>query len=365
MKPPPEAIACAVVLLATMAAYALFAGADFGAGIWDLLAGESQRSARARATIDTSLTPVWEGNHVWMIFGLVIVWTAFPPAFGSIMTTLFVPLYLSLAGIFFRGIGFALRHEASRLHVRRLLGAMFAASSLIAPFFLGTAIGAVATGGVPAPAASSDLAGWTKLTALMTGALFVSACAYIGAVYLVSDAHHRGEADMVQYFSRRALAAGLLTGVLAAVNMYLLSKATPYLFDRLTGPALPLVVLSVAAGIAALGLIVLRRYPLVRGAGAIAVVSVVAGWGWAQYPWLLPGTLTLTDGSASISALWALLAVVGLAVLLVVPSFVYLYWLQQHGRLVETEALEDLRHRLAATQDLPNALAPTEPRPPE
>lgn len=346
MNPAPETVASAVVLFATMAAYALFSGADFGAGIWDLLAGDAARGERPRATIAASVTPVWEGNHVWIIFGLVVVWTAFPSAFASVMTALFVPLFLSLAGIFFRGLGFAFRLEARRLPARRLLGAAFAGASVIAPFFLGTVIGTVATGRVPVPAVGNDLAAWTSPVAVVTGVLFVSACAYLGAVYLTGDAHHRGETDMVGYFARRAFAAGVVTGLLAAVNMVLLRSEAPYLFDGLTGRALPLVALSVAAGMAALGLIVLRRYTLLRIAGALAVASVVAGWGWAQYPWLLPGTLTLAEGSASSSALWALLAVVALAVLLVVPAFAYLYWLQQHELLVETEAADDLRRRV-------------------
>lgn len=340
-------IVSAVALFAAMAAYALFSGADFGAGVWDLLAGGSQRGERPRETIDASVTPVWEGNHVWIVFGLVIVWTAFPPAFATIMITLFVPLFLSLVGIFFRGIGFAFRHEARQLPTRRLLGATFAGSSVIAPFFLGTVVGAVAAGRIPAHATGNDLGAWTNPAALLTGALFVCACAYIGAVYLIGDARRRGETDMVRYFSRRALASGLATGVLVVVNMYVLSTSATYVFNGLLGRALPMVALSVAAGVASFALIVLQRYTLLRVTAALAVVSVIAGWGWAQYPWLLPLTLTLADGSAPTSALWALIAVAVLAVLIVGPAFVYLYWLQQHERLAETEPIEDLRRRLA------------------
>jgi cytochrome d ubiquinol oxidase subunit II len=364
VNPTPETIASAVVLFATMAAYAVLSGADFGAGVWDLLAGGSRQGQRPRATIRASVAPVWEGNHVWIIFGMVVAWTAFPPAFSAIMTTLFVPLFLSLLGIFFRGIGFAFLHEARQPPTRRLLSVTFAGSSLIAPFFLGTVIGAVATGRVPAHPAGNGLSAWTNPTALLTGALFVCACAYIGGVYLVGDAERRGEADMVHYFSRRALGAGLATGVLAAVNMYVLRTDSPYVFGGLVGRALPLVALSVAAGVAALGLILLRRYVLLRVTAALAVMSVIGGWGWAQYPWLLPGTLTLADGSASGSALWALLAVVALAVVLVVPSFVYLYWLQQHEQLAETEAVGDLRERIAAAQTRPAPSGPADRRPP-
>ena len=335
MSPPPELIAVAVVLLAVIAAYALFSGADFGGGIWDLLAGGARHGAVPRAAIDASVTPVWEGNHVWIIFGLVIMWTAFPPAFAAIMTALFTPLALSLLGIFLRGVGFAFRHEAERLNMQRLNGALFAASSLMAPFFLGTVIGAVATGAVPAAPSGQVLSAWTSPTALVTGALFVATCAYIAAIYLVADSERRKQPEMVRYFSYRAIAAGVLSGVLAAVNLLLMRTSSPYIFDRLVGPALPLVVVSVVAGIAALVLVVLRRIQSMRIAAGLAVAAVVAGWGWAQYPWLLPGSLTLQAGSAPSATLWAELAVAGLAVLFVLPAFAWLYWLQQHGRLQE------------------------------
>ena len=132
-----------------MAAYALFAGADFGGGIWDLLAGSSPRGRRARDAIDASVTPVWEGNQVWIVLGLVLLWTGFPSAFAAITITLFVPLAASVLGLVLRGVGFGFRHEAVRPASKRLTGALFASSSLLAPFFLGTAVGAVTTGRIP------------------------------------------------------------------------------------------------------------------------------------------------------------------------------------------------------------------------
>jgi len=356
VSPSPELIAVTIVLFVAIAAYALFAGADFGGGIWDLLAGGARRGAVPRAAIDASVTPVWEGNHVWSIFVLVILWTAFPPAFAAIMTALFAPIALSLLGILLRGIGFAFRHEAERLHMQRLNGALFAASSLMAPFFLGTVIGAVATGAVPAVPSGQVLSAWTSPTALATGALFVATCAYISAIYLVADSDQRKQPEMARYFSYRAIAAGVVTGVLAAVNLLLMRTSAPYVVGRLLGPALPLLVVSVVAGIAALVLIALRRIHMLRIAAAVAVAAVVAGWGWAQYPWLLPGSLTLEAGSAPSATLWTELVVTGLAVLFVLPAFAWLYWLQQHGRLQESEISESLR-LAPATNSGPVALA--------
>ena len=120
MNPSAETIAVAAILFVVLAAYALFGGADFGGGIWDLLAGGAERGKAPRELIDEAITPVWEANHVWLVFILVLAWTAFPPAFAAIMTALFVPLALSLLGIVLRGVGFAFRHTAEQLHMLRL-----------------------------------------------------------------------------------------------------------------------------------------------------------------------------------------------------------------------------------------------------
>ncbi len=348
MTPSWEAITVLVGLLATMAAYALFAGADFGGGIWDLLAGSTRRGADPRKEIDASVTPVWEGNQTWIVLGLVLLWTAFPVAFSAVTTTLFVPLALSLLGIVLRGVGFAFRHEAERLRTQQLNGVLFGASSILAPFFLGVSVGAVATGRV-APGGGNRLGAWLSPTPLLTGALFVASCAYIGAVYLVGDSHQRDKPHMVRYFSRRALAAGAVTGLLAAANLGLLWHGAPYLFHRLTGwPGLPLVVVSVAGGLAALALIWLGRVFLLRVAAGLAVAGVIAAWGVAQYPWLLPTTLGLAAGSAPEAALRSEIAVLALAAVLVVPAFAYLYRLQQTGRLQVTESSQELRQVVRA-----------------
>jgi len=350
--PSWEAITVAIALVAAMAAYALFAGADFGGGIWDLLAGSSARGQRARDAIDASVTPVWEGNQVWIVLGLVLLWTGFPSAFAAISITLFVPLAASALGIVLRGVGFAFRHEAVRPASKRLTGALFASSSLLAPFFLGTAVGAVTTGGIPVPSPGLSTAAWTTPTALVTGALFVAACAFIGAVYLVGDASRRGHDDLVPYFGRRATITGAAAGILAAVNLARLRGSAPYVFGRLTGVALPLVVISVLAGGAAVTLILLRRQWLLRVSGALSVAAVLAAWGLAQYPYLFPTNLSVAAAAAPSASLLAEIVVIGMAAVLVVPSFAFLYWLQQHGRLEHDSASVQLRHA-ARVQDRP------------
>jgi cytochrome bd ubiquinol oxidase subunit II len=360
--PSWETVTVGVALVAAMAAYALFAGADFGGGIWDLLAGSTARGRRARDAIDASVTPVWEGNQVWIVLGLVLLWTGFPEAFAAITITLFVPLAASVLGLVLRGVGFAFRHEAVRPAAKRLTGVLFASSSLLAPFFLGAAVGAVATGRVPPRSHGLGTAAWTTPTALVTGGLFVAACAFVGAVYLVGDARRRGHDDLMPYFGHRAVLSGLVTGALAAVNLVLLHGSAPYVFARLTGVALPLVVVSVLAGAAAVTLVLLRRQWLLRVCGALSVASVLAAWGLAQYPWLFPTRLSLASAAAPAASQLAEIVVIGMAAVLVVPSFAWLYWLQQHGRLEHDSASPQLRHA-ARAQDRPGP-AGTTTRPP-
>ncbi len=345
MSPSPEAIAVAAILFVVIAAYALLGGADLGGGIWDLLAGSTERGAVPRRLIDDSITPVWEANHVWLVFILVLLWTAFPLAFAAIMTALFVPLSLSALGIVLRGVGFAFRHTAEKLRMRRLAGATFAAASLITPFFMGTVVGAIATGHVPVHPHGNVLGAWTSLTAILTGFLFVAACAYISAVYLVLEARQRGHHEMTRYFALRATAAGLVTGALAGGTFAALSSSAPRLFGRLTGISLPLVAISIAAGTAVLVMLWLRWYRAVplRVTAAVAVAAVVWGWGLAQYPYLLPTSLSLAVGSAPTATLVAEFVVTGLAVLLVVPGFGLLYFLQQRRVLTAAESDADLR----------------------
>jgi cytochrome bd ubiquinol oxidase subunit II len=345
MSPTPDTIAVAAILFVVIAAYALFGGADFGGGIWDLLAGSAERGKAPRGLIDEAITPVWEANHVWLVFILVLLWTAFPPAFAAIMTALFVPLSLSLLGIVLRGVGFAFRHTAERLRMQQLTGATFAASSLITPFFMGTVVGAVATGQVPAHPAGNVLAAWTSPTAILTGFLFVAACAYVSAIFLVPEARQRGHRDLTRYFALRATAAGVLTGALAGVTFAELSASSPHVFAGLTGIALPLVAISIAAGIAVLGMLWLRWYHalVLRATAAGAGAAVVWGGGLAQYPYLFPTSLSLAAGSAPTGSLVGEFVVAALALLLVAPGFALLYFLQQRRMLTAAETDADLR----------------------
>ena len=326
------------ILLAGLTLYAALGGADFGGGLWDLLAGGASRGRAPRALIDQSITPVWEANHVWLIFDLVIFWTAFPPAFAAVMTAAALPLWLAAFGIVLRGAGFAFRKEVQTLHWQRLFGATFALSSLIVPFFMGTVIGAIASGRVPANLAHTDLAVWTGPTSLLIGALFVAVCAYLAAAFLTREASRRGDHPLRRYFAQRAATAGAISGALSLATLLEIRSSNPALFHGLTHRALPLVIVSAGCGFAVIALLATGRSQGLRTLSVLGVAAVVWGWGVAQYPVLLPGTgLTLTSGAAPHSILVTVVVVFVAAALLVGPSFILLFSL--HSRqLLEGES---------------------------
>ena len=316
-------------------AYAVFGGADFGAGFWDLAAGGSKRGAAPRALIADAIGPVWEANHTWLIFDLVILWTAFPPAFAAIMSTLFVPLTLAALGIVLRGAAFAFRPVAAGIAQQRAANAVFAISSVLTPFFLGTAGGAIASGRVPAGNAAGDpWTSWLNPTSILVGLLAVATCAYLAAVFLVADARRRSQPRLVAYFLRRATIAALAAGALALAGIAVLRLDAPILAGELTRRGWPLVIASAALGTSAL--VRLRRGAPegTRVLAVGAVVAVVWGWGVAQYPDILPGSLSLTDAAAPAGSLDALLVIFVVAALVIAPSLGLLYYLDQRSHLV-------------------------------
>jgi cytochrome d ubiquinol oxidase subunit II len=324
----------AVVLWLGVTAYAVFGGADFGGGFWDLAAGRSERGDRARALIADSIGPVWETNHTWLIFDLVVLWTGFPVAFAAIMTTLFVPLSLAAFGIVLRGAAFAFRPLTSAPAGRRAADAVFAASSVITPFFLGTAVGAIASGRVRVGYQPGDLMGsWLNPTSVLVGCLAVSACAYIAAVFLVADARRLGLPDLAAYFGRRATIAAVVAGAASIAGIMVLLVDAPSIADKLIRVGWPFVLAAIILGTAALVRLARGGVRGTRVLAVGAVVSVVWGWGIAQFPDILPGELTLADAAAPAGALDALLVVFVVAALLIAPSIALLYALTQRSRL--------------------------------
>jgi cytochrome d ubiquinol oxidase subunit II len=326
--------AVAVVLFFGVTAYALFGGADFGAGFWDLVAGGAEKGRRPRAVVDHSIGPVWEANHVWLIFVLVVLWTAFPEAFGSIMLTLFVPLSLAALGIVLRGSSFAFRKEVYRTSSRRNFGAAFAASSVLVPFCMGAVAGAIASGRVPAGGVAGDpWDSWLNPTSILGGVLAVTVCAYLAAVYMTWDAKRFAEPEMVEYFRRRAIAAAVVTGVVALAGIWVLHDDARYVFDGLTSRALPLVILSAICGVGSIVLLARENHRGARVLAIGAVASVVVAWGVAQWPYLLPKTLKVSQAAAPDPTLWSVLVVFVLAAIIILPSLGLLYVLDQRSLL--------------------------------
>jgi len=330
-----RADAAAAILWIGATLYAVFGGADFGAGLWDLLAGGAEKGERPRALIQRSLTPVWEANHVWLIFILVVLWTAFPEAFGAVMSTLYAPLALAALGIVLRGAGFAFRKSVRSLEVRRAMGAAFALSSVLTPFFMGAVVGAIAAGNVPAGGDGDAFSSWIAPLPLLTGALFVASGAYIAAVFLVADARRSGAADLEGYFARRALIAALAAGAFALAGVFALHSDARFVYDGLTSAALPLAIVSALCGLAVLTLLLRGARRGLRPLAVVAVVAVIWGWGVAQFPYLLPTSLKISQSAAPGPTLDAVLVVFGAAVLVVLPALGLLYWLTQREILGE------------------------------
>jgi cytochrome d ubiquinol oxidase subunit II len=334
-----KADAVAGMLWVGVTAYAVFGGADFGAGFWSLVAGDHHPGRRARELVDWAIGPVWEANHVWLIFVLVVLWTGFSSAFEAVFSTLFVPLSLAALGIVLRGAGFAFHTTARRQQGRSIAERLFGLSSLLTPFFLGTVVGAVASGRVPVGNAAGDpVSSWLNVTSVLIGVLFVATSAYLAAVFLVSDARRAGAPDLEHYFTVRAIVAAIVAGVAAAAGLVALHAHARFVYDGLTSDALPLVIVSAVCGVAVLLLLHRRVRRGVRPLAVGAVVAVVWGWGVAQHPYLLPQTLTIDDGAAPSDTLTALLIVFGAAIVLVIPSIALLFTLAQRDLVGESEA---------------------------
>jgi cytochrome d ubiquinol oxidase subunit II len=333
--------AVAAVLLLAVVLYAVFGGADFGSGFWDLTAGGAERGRRPRAAIERSIGPVWEANHVWLIFIFVVVWTSFSEAYASITLTLFVPLTIAALGIVLRGASFAFRKVVATTGQRRVLGGAFAISSVLVPYCMGAIAGGIASGRVPAGGQAGDpVDSWINPTAVLGGVLAVAAAAYLAAVYLIWDVRRAGDAELAGYFRRRAMAAAVAAAPTPAAGVFVLRADAPYLFDGLTSRALPLVILSVVCGAGALVLLVRDAAGGARLLAIAAVASIVCSWGVAQWPYLLPESLTFSAAAAPSGTLAAILVAVGLAAVIVLPGFALLYVLDQKDLLPE-EGVDD------------------------
>ena len=322
-----------ILLLTGLVAYAVLGGADFGAGFWQLWGGRGERDRALREHAHHAMGPVWETNHVWLIFVLVICWTAYPTAFASIASTLSVPLFIAGIGIIMRGTAYALRSGTRTLREQRRIEVGFAISSILTPFALGAMIGGIASGRVPVGNAKGDLAtSWLNTTSIFIGILAVATAAYLAAVYLAADAVRVGRSDLADAFRTRALGTGVVAGALALAGLPIVRSDAPRIWDGLTrGDGLAAVIVSGLAGVATLALVSRRRFGPARVTAALAVAAIVAGWALAQRPDILPG-LTVEQAAAGHSALVAVIVGVAIGAIVLVPSLVLLFGLVLRGR---------------------------------
>jgi cytochrome d ubiquinol oxidase subunit II len=278
---------------------------------------------------------VWEANHVWLIFVLVIVWTAFPVAFGSIFSTLFIPLFLGAIGIIFRGGAFALRGEAATIREARVLGALFATSSVLIPFCFGAALGGVASGRVKVGNAAGDpWTSWLNPTSVLVGVLGILTGAHLAAVFLAADSQRADQPDLVAAFRTRALITGVLSGAVALGGLFVVRGDARALFDGLSsGGGLVCVIGSGLAGLATLALVRAGRHGPARFTAAAAVAGMTIGWAFAQSPYFLPPDLTLDEAAASDATLAAVLVAMGIGAIVLAPSLWFLYRLVLRGTL--------------------------------
>ena len=328
-----------VFVLVGLTCYIVLAGADFGAAMWQITAPQTREGRRIRDFAHNVMAPVWEANHVWLIFVLTVTWTAYPAAFGSIASTLSIALIVAALGIVIRGAAYAVSAGTSGPRQVRDLDFVSAISSIVTPFALGACLGGIASGRVPYGKAHRDLvSSWLNPTSAVVGALAIAISAYLAAVYLCDDAQRRGELSLVAPCRRRALGAGTVAGLLALAGLGVLQRDAHQLYRELiAGPGLPAVIVSGVAGVSGIWLLLRRRFQLARLAAALAVAATVAGWALAQQPQFLPG-LTVEQAAAPRATLIAVIIAVAGGGTVVIPSLVVLLRLSVAGRLGDYSA---------------------------
>ena len=316
----------AVVALIT---YAVLGGADFGGGIWDLFA-RGPRKQEQRAAIADAMGPVWEANHVWLIFVIVLLFSGFPAAYGALSIGLFLPFHIVLLGIIMRGAAFVFRAYSPRAAggtpgpQARRWGAIFGAASVVTPVLLGMCLGAVSSGAMRVEAGTVHFLStpWLAPVALAIGALALALCAYLAAVFLTIET----EGALQEDFRTRALLAGTAVVVLSAGLVPLLRTEATHLWEGLVrGPGLVALVPGIIAALLSGWALRARRYRLARVAAVIQIGCLVLGWAAAQYPYIIYPDVTLANAAGPRSTLLFILYSTPVGMALLLPSLWYLF----------------------------------------
>lgn len=329
------------VMVLSLNAYVLLAGADFGGGVWDLFA-RGERREEQRAAIAEAIGPIWEANHVWLILVVVLLFTCFPKAFAHLATELHVPISAMLVGIVLRGSAFTFRtYDSTRDEVQHRWGRIFSVASIITPVLLGVCLGAVAGGRVPIRAAGSPVVGepfaarfiapWAASPfSWAVGFLALALFAFLAATYLTVEAPDR---ELREVFRRRALQTqGALLAV-STVTIVLAAREAPLVFDGLTKGSIALAMHAVTA-MAAIGSVLAlraRAYRVARLAAVAQATFILWGWAWSQFPLLLPPDRSIASLAAPMVTLSMVLTVLAIGTLILLPSFVYLFRVFKSG----------------------------------
>lgn len=314
-------------ILVSLTFYALMGGADYGGGVWDLLA-RGPRAGRQRELIAEAIGPIWEANHVWLILVIVILFTGFPTAFAAVATALHIPLTLMLVGIVLRGSAFTFRsYDSGEDDVQRRWGRVFAVASLVTPVLLGVVAGAVASGAIrirDGVVTGGFVRTWMAPFPFAVGGFALAIFAFLAAVYLTLETE---DAALRDDFRRRGLAAAAAVGLMAVVVFLLADDGAPSIrrdlaASRWTWP------LQIATAVAATGAIFglwTRRYRAARLCAAAQVALILWGWGAAQFPYLVEPEITIYNAAAPRATMRLLAGALAAGALLLFPSFYYLY----------------------------------------
>lgn len=309
----------------------------------NLVAGGRRVGASQRRLVEQRIGPVWEANHVWLIFVLVALRTGFPTAFAAITSALYVPLTMAKVGIILRGAAFAFRKAADDVSVQRLFGFVFAVSSVLTPFFLGAVAGAVASGRVSAASQQFDpFESWMNPTSFLGGTLAVATCSYVAAVFLSADAARQSRSDLAERDRASGLGAALASIVIALGGIFVIRADASELYEGLTSRGLPLIIAAAVGGCWSLVSLARRTYRWARAAAVAAIVSVVWGWAAGQYPDLLVDELTIADAAGSRATLVAMLVSLVVGSVLFVPPLVALLVIHARGGLDDEEMTDGL-----------------------
>src|SRR6266566_5520600 len=311
--------------------YTIFGGADFGAGMLELFAvGES--GSRQEALIDESIGPVWESNHVWLIFLLVVFFTAFPPAFAAINVVLFIPLLLAVIGIVLRGSSFVFKTHGIIKKSRnvKILSRTFSVASAMTPFFLALSAAAIASGVIhiqnESQVVTNTGSDWLTPFTLTIGAMALTLCVTISAIYLTVEATSRGDMELAEVFRRRGLIAGALTAALGLLGLILSPSEAPFLWNGMLDKAIPVVIVTMLIGLAAAAALWFKRYGWARVLIVAEAACLLLSWGVAQFPYLIPPDVKVENASSPQNTQVLLLVGVIIALIIVGPSLWFLYY---------------------------------------